>query len=95
MARFLAIRMNSTPASATRCGVTKGRILLLPPAVVLAIDCFNCTNTGNKFVSQTTYGQVPRRSAGGPVITAPNANFGNPNNPGTPFTGQVSVRYDF
>ncbi|HKF42821.1 MAG TPA: hypothetical protein VKG01_06965, partial [Thermoanaerobaculia bacterium] len=66
-----------------------------PGSLTLALDCFNCTNTGNKFVSQTTYGQVPRRSPGGPVIETPNPGFGNANNPGTPFTGQVSVRYDF
>jgi hypothetical protein len=58
----------------------------------LAVDCFNCTNTGNKFVSQTTYGQVPK--ATNPTDT-PNANFANANNPGTPRTLQVSARYDF
>lgn len=58
----------------------------------LAVDCFNCTNTGNKFVSQTTYGRVPSTSN---TTDAPNAGFGNANNPGTPRTLQVSARYDF
>ena len=58
----------------------------------LAVDCFNCTNTGNKFVSQTTYGRVP--SSSNPT-DAPNAGFANANNPGTPRTLQVSARYDF
>jgi carboxypeptidase family protein/TonB-dependent receptor-like protein len=66
-----------------------------PGALILALDCFNCTNTGNKFVTSTTYGRVPSRTPGGPVIETSNAGFGNANNPGTPFTGQVSVRYDF
>ena len=30
-----------------------------------------------------------------PNTSTPNAGFANANNPGTPFTGQVSVRYDF
>ncbi len=58
----------------------------------LAVDCFNCTNTGNKFVSQTTYGRIPVST--NPSET-PNAGFGNANNPGTPRTLQVSARYDF
>ena len=69
-----------------------------PGDLSLAVDCFNCTNTGNKFVSQTTYGRVP-----GPVSPTnptpntgtPNADFGNANNPGTPRTMQVSARFDF
>jgi Carboxypeptidase regulatory-like domain/TonB dependent receptor len=66
-----------------------------PGDLNFAVDCFNCTNTGNKFVSQTTFGQVPRRSANGPIVETPQAGFANPNNPGTPFTTQLSVRYDF
>jgi outer membrane receptor protein involved in Fe transport len=58
----------------------------------LAVDCFNCTNTGNKFVSQTTYGRIPLST--NPSET-PNAGFGNASNPGTPRTLQVSARYDF
>jgi hypothetical protein len=58
----------------------------------LAVDSFNCTNTGNKFVSQTTYGRIP--SSTNPTET-PQAGFGNANNPGTPRTLQVSARYEF
>jgi len=61
----------------------------------VAVDCFNCTNTGNKFVSQTTFGRVPRRDANGPIVETPNAGFGVANNPGTPRTLQVSARFDF
>jgi hypothetical protein len=64
----------------------------------LAVDCFNCTNTGNKFVSQTTFGRVPGPTVGNtsvPNTSTPNAGFGNANNPGTPRTLQVSARYDF
>ena len=66
-----------------------------PGDLGLAVDCFNCTNTGNKFVSQTTFGAVPRRASGGPIIETPNAGFANANNPGTPRTMQFSARYDF
>lgn len=59
----------------------------------LAVDCFNCTNTGNKFVSQTTYGREPKNPAN--PLPTPQADFGNANNPGTPRTLQVSARYDF
>ena len=64
----------------------------------LAVDCFNCTNTGNKFVSQTTFGRVPGPTVGAATVPntgTPNAGFGNANNPGTPRTLQVSARYDF
>jgi outer membrane receptor protein involved in Fe transport len=64
----------------------------------LAVDCFNCTNTGNKFVSQTTFGRVPGPLTTGssiPNTSTPQAGFGNANNPGTPRTLQVSARYDF
>ncbi|HEY3122681.1 MAG TPA: TonB-dependent receptor [Thermoanaerobaculia bacterium] len=64
----------------------------------LAVDCFNCTNTGNKFVTQTTFGRVPGPTVGNtsvPNTSTPNAGFGNANNPGTPRTLQVSARYDF
>lgn len=64
----------------------------------LAVDCFNCTNTGNKFVTQTTFGRVPGPTVGNtsvPNTSTPNANFGNANNPGTPRTLQLSARYDF
>ena len=64
----------------------------------LAVDCFNCTNTGNKFVTQTTFGRVPGPTVGNtsvPNTSTPNANFGNANNPGTPRTLQLSGRYDF
>ena len=63
-----------------------------PGDLNLSADCYNCTNTGNKFVSQTTFGQVPKTS--NPTDT-PNAGFANPNNPGTPLTAQFSIRYDF
>ena len=66
-----------------------------PGDLGLAVDCFNCTNTGNKFVSQTTFGAVPRRASGGPIIETSNAGFANANNPGTPRTMQFSARYDF
>ncbi len=64
----------------------------------LAMDCFNCTNTGNKFVSQTTFGRVPGPTVGAstvPNTSTPNAGFANASNPGTPRTFQVSARYDF
>jgi len=44
------------------------------------------------------FGRVPGPTVSNltvPNTSTPNAGFGNPNNPGTPFTGQVSVRYDF
>lgn len=63
-----------------------------PGEFVLAVDCFNCTNTGNKFISSTVYGRVPLTTN---PTGAPNAGFANPNNPGTPRTIQVSGRYDF
>ena len=64
----------------------------------LAVDCFNCTNTGNKFVTQTTFGRVPGPTVGAttvPNTSTPNLDFGNANNPGTPRTLQVSARFDF
>ena len=33
-----------------------------PGDLNLSADCYNCTNTGNKFVSQTTFGRVPDRT---------------------------------
>src|SRR5262249_13851678 len=69
-----------------------------PGDILVAVDCFNCTNTGNKFVSQTTFGRVPGPLTPGssiPNTTTPQAGFGNANNPGTPRTLQVSARYDF
>jgi outer membrane receptor protein involved in Fe transport len=65
----------------------------------LAVDCFNCTNTGNKFVpsANQTFGRVPG-PVGSPAVantSTPNATFGNANSPGTPRTLQVSARYDF
>ncbi len=66
-------------------------IRLGPGEVTVALDCFNCTNTGNRFVSQTTYGAIPKASGS----QTPNAGFANPNNPGTPRTLQISGRYDF
>ncbi len=66
-----------------------------PGDLSFAMDCFNCTNTGNKFVSQTTFGRVPRRDPDGPIIETPNAGFDVANNPGTPRTLQVSARFDF
>ena len=62
-----------------------------PGEFIVAVDCFNCTNTGNKFISSTTYGRVPNAAG----TQTPNAGFANPNNPGTPRTIQVSGRYDF
>ena len=62
-----------------------------PGEFVLAVDCFNCTNTGNKFISSTTFGRVPNAAG----TQTPNAGFANPNNPGTPRTIQVSGRFDF
>ena len=66
----------------------------------LAVDCFNCTNTGNKFVPgvNQTFGRVPGPTVGAPTVpntSTPNATFGNANSPGTPRTLQVSARYDF
>jgi outer membrane receptor protein involved in Fe transport len=66
----------------------------------LAVDCFNCTNTGNKFVpsANQTFGRVPGPTVGAttvPNTSNPNAGFGNANSPGTPRTLQVSARYDF
>ena len=66
-------------------------VRLGPGDILLALDCFNCTNTGNKFVSQTTFGRVPNTAG----TQTPNAGFGNASNPGTPRTMQVSARYDF
>ena len=69
-----------------------------PGDFVLAVDCFNCTNTGNKFISSTVFGRVPGPTVGNtsvPNTSNPNAGFANPNNPGTPRTIQVSGRYDF
>ena len=63
-----------------------------PAEFGLAMDCFNCTNTGNKFVSQTTFGQVPKA---GNTTDTPNTDFANAKNPGTPRTLQVSARFDF
>jgi hypothetical protein len=67
----------------------------------LAVDCFNCTNTGNKFVSQTTFGAVPRiaKDPNDPtkavLVQTPNTDWANANQPGTPRTLQVSARFDF
>ncbi len=69
-----------------------------PGELSLAVDCFNCPNTGNKFVTQTTFGRVPGPTVGNttvPNTSTPNADFGNANNPGTPRTLQVSARVDF
>jgi hypothetical protein len=69
-----------------------------PGEFILAVDCFNCTNTGNKFISSTTFGRVPGPTVGNttvPNTSTPNAGFNNPNNPGTPRTIQLSGRYDF
>jgi hypothetical protein len=69
-----------------------------PGEFIIAVDCFNCTNTGNKFISSTTFGRVPGPTPGAttvPNTSTPNAGFGNPNNPGTPRTIQLSGRYDF
>jgi hypothetical protein len=73
-------------------------IRLGPGEFNVAVDCFNCTNAGNKFISSTTFGRVPGPTVGNtsvPNTSKPNAGFANANNPGTPRTIQISGRYDF
>jgi hypothetical protein len=48
-------------------------------------ECFNCTNTGNRFVTNTIYG----------VNQTPGIAFGKDVGVGTPRTVQVAARYDF
>jgi hypothetical protein len=56
-----------------------------PVALEVFGECFNCTNTGNKSVLNSTYG----------TGQAPSATFGIPNGVGTPRTFQLAARVDF
>jgi hypothetical protein len=56
-----------------------------PGALSVFAECFNCTNTSNKFVTSTIYG--PNQ--------APLAAFGKDTGVGTPRTVQLAGRYDF
>jgi hypothetical protein len=49
------------------------------------IECFNCTNASNLFVTNTTWGP----------LSTPAATFGKDAGQGTPRTFQVALRYDF
>jgi len=49
------------------------------------IECFNCTNAANLFVTNTTWGP----------LQTPAASFGKDTGQGTPRTFQVALRYDF
>jgi hypothetical protein len=60
-----------------------------PGDVALAVECFNCTDEANRFVTQTVWG-----SATSPTPTRPG--FGVDNGVyDTPRTLQFSLRYDF
>ena len=48
-------------------------------------ECFNCTNAGNRFVTNTIFG----------TGTTPAGSFGKDAGVGTPRTVQVAARYDF
>jgi hypothetical protein len=48
-------------------------------------ECFNCTNTGNRFVTNTIYG----------INQTPGLAFGKDVGVGTPRTVQLAARYDF
>ncbi|MGH9364240.1 MAG: TonB-dependent receptor [Thermoanaerobaculia bacterium] len=63
-----------------------GKSLVIAPVEILAfIECFNLTNTGNRFVTNTSFGTGQTPAAG----------FGVPAGVGTPRTGQVGVRVSF
>jgi hypothetical protein len=62
-----------------------GNIPLGPGQFSVAVDCFNCTNASNRFVTNTTWGRGQ----------TPNAGFGVTAGVGTPRTIQLSARYDF
>ncbi|HEX5757926.1 MAG TPA: TonB-dependent receptor [Thermoanaerobaculia bacterium] len=59
-----------------------------PGDLSLGVECFNCTDAANRFVTQTVWG-----SATSPTPTR--AGFGELAGVGTPRTLQVSARYDF
>jgi outer membrane receptor for ferrienterochelin and colicin len=56
-----------------------------PGDLSLFAECFNCSNTSNRFVTNTTWG----------TGQTPNATFGLETGVGTPRTFQLAVRYDF
>jgi hypothetical protein len=56
-----------------------------PGDIALAVDCFNCTDASNRFVTSTTRG----------TGATPLATFGQETGVGTPRTFQLSLRYDF
>ncbi|HYN21206.1 MAG TPA: TonB-dependent receptor [Thermoanaerobaculia bacterium] len=56
-----------------------------PGALALFAECFNCSDTDNRFVTDTRWG---------PAQT-PTATFGREVGVGTPRTFQLAVRYDF
>jgi hypothetical protein len=62
-----------------------GNIPLGPGAFSVAVDCFNCTNASNRFVTNTRWGTGQTPAAG----------FGVTAGVGTPRTVQLSARYDF
>ena len=58
-----------------------------PGDLALGVECFNCTDAANRFVTNTVWG-----SATSPT---PRAGFGDLTGVGTPRTLQLSLRYDF
>lgn len=63
-----------------------GKSLVIAPVEILAfIECFNLTNAGNRFVTNTTWG----------TSQTPNTGFNDPVGVGTPRTAQVGVRVSF
>ncbi|HEY7575827.1 MAG TPA: TonB-dependent receptor, partial [Thermoanaerobaculia bacterium] len=61
------------------------RFEIKPVGIQIAAQCFNCTNAGNRFVTDTVWG----------TAETPRATFGQPIGVGTPLTGQVAIRVDF
>jgi hypothetical protein len=62
-----------------------GTIPIGPGDFTIAVDCFNCTNASNRFVTNTTWGTGQTPAAG----------FGVTAGVGTPRTIQLSGRFDF
>jgi hypothetical protein len=74
------------------------RFQIDPVGIQIAAQCFNCLNAGNRFVTNTVWGNVPTDP------TDPNSPRGQIPAPGfglpvgvyqTPLTGQVAIRVDF
>ena len=59
-----------------------------PGDLAVGVECFNCSDASNRFVTQTVWG-----SATSPTPTR--AGFGALTGVGTPRTRQLSLRYDF